>query len=60
MLREHIETTDGRGRPPIPGSPGRSRIAVLFRFYAKVIDRNQQRSNEQIEQALKDDDDEQS
>ncbi|WP_245606349.1 hypothetical protein [Streptomyces himastatinicus] len=27
-------------------------IAVLFRFYAKVIQRNQQRSNEQIQQAL--------
>ncbi|GAA3077771.1 hypothetical protein GCM10010448_69790 [Streptomyces glomeratus] len=27
-------------------------IAVLFRFYAKAIHRNQQRSNEQIERAL--------
>ncbi|MFI1868594.1 tyrosine-type recombinase/integrase [Streptomyces jumonjinensis] len=27
-------------------------IAVLFRFYAKAIHRNQQRSNQQIEQAL--------
>lgn len=27
-------------------------IAVLFRFYAKVIHRNQQRANEQIERAL--------
>ncbi|MEV8056378.1 site-specific integrase [Streptomyces antimycoticus] len=27
-------------------------IAVLFRFYAKVIHRNQQRSNEQIERSL--------
>ncbi|MCP9209930.1 tyrosine-type recombinase/integrase [Streptomyces sp. NEAU-Y11] len=27
-------------------------VAVLFRFYAKVIQRNQQRSNEQIETAL--------
>ncbi|WP_308124422.1 hypothetical protein [Streptomyces sp. NEAU-YJ-81] len=27
-------------------------IAVLFRFYAKVIHRNQQRSNEQIELSL--------
>lgn len=27
-------------------------VAVLFRFYAKVIQRNQQRSNEQIERAL--------
>ncbi|SOD76263.1 hypothetical protein SAMN06272781_4089 [Streptomyces sp. 1222.2] len=28
-------------------------IAVLFRFYAKAIHRNQQRSNDQIERALK-------
>lgn len=27
-------------------------IAVLFRFYAKAIHRNQQRSNEQIERSL--------
>ncbi|WP_369362173.1 hypothetical protein AB5L52_00235 [Streptomyces sp. CG4] len=27
-------------------------IAVLFRFYAKAIHRNQQRSNDQIERAL--------
>lgn len=27
-------------------------IAVLFRFYAKAIHRNQQRSDQQIEQAL--------
>jgi hypothetical protein len=27
-------------------------IAVLFRFYAKAIHRNQQHSNEQIERAL--------
>ncbi|MEW1772810.1 hypothetical protein [Streptomyces sp. NPDC086777] len=27
-------------------------IAVLFRFYAKAIHRNQQRANQQIESAL--------
>ncbi|GGS59012.1 hypothetical protein GCM10010206_21170 [Streptomyces cinerochromogenes] len=31
-------------------------IAVLFRFYAKAIHRNQQRANEQIERALETDD----
>ncbi|TLQ48329.1 hypothetical protein FEF34_19310 [Streptomyces marianii] len=31
-------------------------IAVLFRFYAKAIHRNQQRANEQIERALEADD----
>lgn len=33
-------------------------IAVLFRFYAKAIHRNQQRANQQIERALKSADDE--